>query len=715
MKKTISILLVLVALAALLVPVSAGNLSEKQEAIQRTALAYYYRGHGVQYDSDPITAYAKYSGGPIRGGYTFSPEDATADNLCYSVCSDYTLEVYYDAFGWVFMDNILNCKTANIMDLKEDDPMVVYRYDKADPAYAGITMEQNRARARELFQVGDVYVSEGHAMLYAGDILGDGHDYIIHCYGKKYDFTKGTDNVEDKTTQPKGNGGAIRLDALEDSVFNEAGKMYSLFKERSFIIVRPLNVLGSTPLTESAKARMKYEGLDIDRVADHSRYKDVAQGDDVTVTLTLTNYSKSAYTVPVTQLVPANATLKKADGAKVDGSKLTWSVELKPEEPKVLTYTVTATGKRGDIIDLTGGNVAGIRDNDIPVTIGGKRLTAEQNEKLLHLEDYKTEINAKGLSGVELATAVYQDILGLDVTFQRMNQYVKELCQAEKVPNVGNMYRFAASVAPEFARDSAMRIPHYYGGYYVLTDDSSDRILDFDSRHLIPGDVIVLSVAGTSNLCYVYLGENQVAYLESKKLRTRKADEVLLRNLTYDYFIGLRPTLAYDDINAEAKYVPQVRLPFTDVKEADWFYSFVKELYTAGVVSGMTETTFVPNGQLTYGQALKLIVCGLGKGEQPAGAHWASGYLSYAKNQKWLDKDVDLNANISRLSFCQIAAKAKGLTAQPAANPFTDCADPDVLALVNAGIINGMTATTFAPDSVLTRAQITKIISGLIK
>ena len=76
---------------------------------------------------------------------------------------------------------------------------------------------------------------------------------------------------------------------------------------------------------------------------------------------------------------------------------------------------------------------------------------------------------------------------------------------------------------------------------------------------------------------------------------------------------------------------------------------------------------------------------------------------------------MDLNANISRLSFCQIAAKAKGLTAQPAVNPFTDCKDADVLALVNAGIINGMTATTFAPDSVLTRAQITKIISGLIK
>ena len=39
----------------------------------------------------------------------------------------------------------------------------------------------------------------------------------------------------------------------------------------------------------------------------------------------------------------------------------------------------------------------------------------------------------------------------------------------------------------------------------------------------------------------------------------------------------------------------------------------------------------------------------------------------------------------SRLAFCQIAAKAKGLTAQPASNPFTDCTDASVLALVKAG------------------------------
>ncbi|MBR2978108.1 MAG: S-layer homology domain-containing protein, partial [Oscillospiraceae bacterium] len=70
---------------------------------------------------------------------------------------------------------------------------------------------------------------------------------------------------------------------------------------------------------------------------------------------------------------------------------------------------------------------------------------------------------------------------------------------------------------------------------------------------------------------------------------------------------------------------------------------------------------------------------------------------------------------VTRLELCRIAAKAKNLTAQPASNPFADTADKDVLALNHAGVINGMTATEFAPEGLLTRAQIAKIICALRK
>ncbi len=191
----------------------------------------------------------------------------------------------------------------------------------------------------------------------------------------------------------------------------------------------------------------------------------------------------------------------------------------------------------------------------------------------------------------------------------------------------------------------------------------------------------------------------------------------LVQCLSFLAFYSLRPTLVYDDIHSGSPSVPAASgLKFTDVKESDGFYTYVKDLVADGTVNGMTETTFVPNGTLTYGQALKLIALGVGE-KEPAksGSHWASGYASLAKSKGWLAEDVNLDGTITRLALCKIAAKAKNLTAQPDSNPFKDTSDKDVLALNKAGVINGMTATEFRPEGLLTRAQISKIIHTLRK
>ena len=161
----------------------------------------------------------------------------------------------------------------------------------------------------------------------------------------------------------------------------------------------------------------------------------------------------------------------------------------------------------------------------------------------------------------------------------------------------------------------------------------------------------------------------------------------------------------------------KVELPFTDVKEGDWFYSFVSEMYAKKIIAGQTADTFNPNGNLTYGAALKLLTVGVtGKDAGNAsGAHWATNYLNEAVAAGWTDITADkLDAPVTREAFCEIAAKAKNLT-EKAENPFKDTTNDAVLALVKAGVISGMSADTFNPTGVLTRAQIAKIISLLIK
>lgn len=54
-----------------------------------------------------------------------------------------------------------------------------------------------------------------------------------------------------------------------------------------------------------------------------------------------------------------------------------------------------------------------------------------------------------------------------------------------------------------------------------------------------------------------------------------------------------------DDLTGEAS-------PFTDVKENHWFYVAVEWARQQGIVGGMTETTFAPNGALTRSQMARL-------------------------------------------------------------------------------------------------------------
>ena len=174
-----------------------------------------------------------------------------------------------------------------------------------------------------------------------------------------------------------------------------------------------------------------------------------------------------------------------------------------------------------------------------------------------------------------------------------------------------------------------------------------------------------------------------------------------------------------DDGSTQAEHAAKYGgpLPFTDVKEGDWFYEFVSEMYGKKIIAGQTATTFNPNGNLTYGAALKLLTVGVtGKdvGNATSG-HWATNYLNEAVAAGWTAIGADkLDAPVTREAFCEIAAKAKNLT-EKAENPFKDTTNESVLALVKAGVISGMSADTFNPAGVLTRAQIAKIISLLIK
>lgn len=172
--------------------------------------------------------------------------------------------------------------------------------------------------------------------------------------------------------------------------------------------------------------------------------------------------------------------------------------------------------------------------------------------------------------------------------------------------------------------------------------------------------------------------------------------------------------------------------PFTDI-DGHWAKDDVLKMYKAGVINGMTETTFVPDASVTKGQFVKLIVAALGieVGTEGEDVHWAVPYVNAAYSAGLVDDAIALASNddfetaITREEMASIvtkAAKYKNVTIDASASAgFTDEAEisswatEDVKGAVYLGIITGFEDGTFKPAEGATRGQAATMLSRLFE
>ncbi|MDD6736178.1 MAG: S-layer homology domain-containing protein [Clostridiales bacterium] len=88
---------------------------------------------------------------------------------------------------------------------------------------------------------------------------------------------------------------------------------------------------------------------------------------------------------------------------------------------------------------------------------------------------------------------------------------------------------------------------------------------------------------------------------------------------------------------------------FSDVTSNDWFYSFAGTAYEYGIVSGVSDTEFNPNGTITREEAAAMVaraakLCGMNTDiEAFAARDILAGFLDYVKASDWA---------VSALAFC---------------------------------------------------------------
>lgn len=117
-------------------------------------------------------------------------------------------------------------------------------------------------------------------------------------------------------------------------------------------------------------------------------------------------------------------------------------------------------------------------------------------------------------------------------------------------------------------------------------------------------------------------------------------------------------------ISSSALSIPATEdVSFTDVTEKDWFYNSVRKVYTLGIMSGVSDTEFAPNANMSRAMAATVIY--RASDRQFSGT--TSGFADVADG-KWYSKAVAW--------------------------------------AYEKGVVNGRTETTFVPDGNVTRGEL---------
>ena len=180
----------------------------RRQAVLETAYAYYLKADCVQYDSTQLVQ--RMGGKSSRRTKEGTPEDATPDKTYYTVCSSFPYETYWNAIGYRLGGSSDACYTMSLTTCPQE--AVVFEYDKRRDR-DGSKYVPEMMRMRALLEPGDVIVyttfkeqktktgtmlkGGGHALMYVGDVAGDGHNKVMHSGGAKYQFEDGGyDQVE---------------------------------------------------------------------------------------------------------------------------------------------------------------------------------------------------------------------------------------------------------------------------------------------------------------------------------------------------------------------------------------------------------------------------------------------------------------------------------------------------------------------------------------
>ena len=539
------------------------GLTTKQVAILETAKAFLAKGEALQYDSIYLCTGKNAAGTTLnrntRRNMHLSPEEATMQDNRYTVCSGFTYSVYEEALGIQIpvytidlMEEVFNNKDNKtyvpILEKTSDNPdlqefrdalqigdVIVYRAGAEEDA--DIAPDATNA---------ELYGTSGHAMLY----IGNGQ--IMHSSGTHYDSTTREDKKEDN--------GTIRIDNVYKMLLTPDSSEYLLRKDAEgeyirsyYAILRPLETEAgkNAEITNSAKTRMKYNGLVTELKSSTITKQSVNLGETITYKVMVTNNGETTYTnLPVEIQIPEYTTYKEnsvSHNGILNQNKIKWEIKtLFPNQTVELSFCIkvnnVADNMRKEIIAQA--SIECIKSNIIKNQIGANLTKEEQKAIIATVNQYYIKGQqgfVEGTSGSipmenitlppeeagegkkikfnvgNFMTAIYREAFGVNLAMTSTTTVADSIFQTAGTLGVTPVYNLISAETGNNIRK--MLVSDLYGGRKVFTDDLTPRAKIIEEYYLQVGDIILVrsdSEETETGTFYMYIGENQLVTINTE-------------------------------------------------------------------------------------------------------------------------------------------------------------------------------------------------------
>ena len=248
----------------------------------------------------------------------------------------------------------------------------------------------------------------------------------------------------------------------------------------------------------------------------------------------------------------------------------------------------------------------------------------------------------------------------------------------------------------------------------TVREEAPDRPVNLPDTHSID---LIVSDGGEAKLSLTNASAGSTITVTATPDEGFKLDYITVDGERID---GTTFTMPNHDVTVRVYFTDGAALPFTDVSAGAWYFDAVGYVYVGGLMDGVSDTLFDPDGTMT--RAMVWAILARVDGETVTGDGWIETAREWAVAEGVSDGE-NATDYVTREQFATMLwryASGKGYDVSIGEDTnilsYADFADLSEYAIpamqwaCGAGVITGVTDTTLVPQGEATRAQVAAML-----